>query len=93
LRGADAEFKLFGHTLLSTGRNAGGSLYLGVTAPMCPSCYANLWSTRAALPGVQLITDMPSRLPGAAGAAEAFIPNKREDLPPPAPVLEIRGSF
>ncbi len=95
VRGADAEFKLFGHTLLSTEASATGRLSLGVTAPICPSCTANLWSTRAALPGVQIIDGMSLPTSGAAGAADIFIPpvSPESDLTPVAPILEIRGSF
>jgi RHS repeat-associated protein len=92
-RGADAEFKLFGHTLLNVNRDATGRLYLGVTAPMCPNCAANLWSTRAAIPGLQIISDMPAPVSGAAGALETFDPTKPGTPPPAVPVLQIQGSF
>jgi RHS repeat-associated protein len=92
-RGADAEFKLFGHTLLSTGQNATGKVYLGVTAPICPSCTAALWNTRAAIPGLQIITDMPSNATGAAGAVQTFVPYQREQLPPPVPILQLETHF
>jgi hypothetical protein len=93
VRGADAEFKLLGHTLLSTSPNSTGRLYLGVTQPVCPSCYSNLWNTRAALPGVRIIADLPSQAQGAAGALQTFVPYQRDDLPPPAPVLQLQGTF
>lgn len=93
VRGADAEIKLFGHTLLTTPADATGRLYLGVTAPICPSCTANLWRTRAAVPGLQIITDMPSPAAGAAGALDSFIPPQRNDLPPPVPVLQLQVNF
>lgn len=95
VRDADAEFKLFGHTLLSTDQASTGRLYLGVTAPMCPSCSGNLWNTRAALPGVRILSDMPSPISGAAGAADVLIPPSRSssDPPPAVPVLELRGHF
>jgi RHS repeat-associated protein len=92
-RGADAEFKLFGHTLLSTGRNSTGRLYLGVTAPSCPSCSANLWNLRTAIPGLQIISDMPAPISGAAGAGQTFIPFQHEELPPPVPALQLEGHF
>ena len=73
-RNADAEFKLFGHTILNTQDEATGQLFLGVTKPMCPSCFANLWNTRAALPGVQIINQLSIPTSGATGAiAPSFI--------------------
>jgi hypothetical protein len=93
VRGADAEIKLFGHTLLSTSPDATGRLYLGVAAPMCPSCSANLWQTRAAVPGLQIISDMPSPAAGAAGAVDRFVPQQRTDLPPPVPALQLQVNF
>ncbi|WP_445269755.1 SpvB/TcaC N-terminal domain-containing protein [Streptomyces sp. DSM 41634] len=93
VRDADAEFKLFGHTLISTSRDSTGRLYLGVTAPICPSCYSNLWNTRAALPGVRILADLPSQTQGAAGALQTFVPHQRDDVPPPMPVLQLQGTF
>jgi RHS repeat-associated protein len=93
VRGADAEIKLFGHTLLNTPRDATGQLYLGVTAPMCPSCTANLWRTRAAVPGLQIITDIPSPAKGTAGALERFIPTQPNDPPPPPPAVQLQVNF
>jgi RHS repeat-associated protein len=93
VRGADAEIKLFGHTLLTTPRDATGRLYLGVTAPMCPSCSANLWQTRAAVPGLQFIADMPSTAAGAAGALDRVIPPQRNDLPPAVPAVQLQVNF
>ncbi len=93
VRGADAEIKLFGHTLLTMPRDATGRLYLGVTAPICPSCRANLWQTRAAMPGLQLINDMPSPAAGAAGALDSFVPPQRNDLPPPVPAIQLQVNF
>lgn len=93
VRGADAEIKLFGHTLLSTHADATGRLYLGVTAPMCPSCSANLWQTRAALPRLQIFTDMPSPAAGAAGAFDRVIPPQQTDLPQPMPAVQLQVNF
>lgn len=93
VRGADAEVKLFGHTLLSTSSDATGRLYLGVTAPMCPSCSANLWQTRAAVPGLQIISDMPSPAAGAAGALDRVVPRQHTDLPPPVQALQLQVNF
>ncbi|HEU4405627.1 MAG TPA: SpvB/TcaC N-terminal domain-containing protein [Polyangiaceae bacterium] len=92
---ADAEFKLFGYTLMSTERSASGTLYLGVTAPICPSCASNLWNTRAALPGVRIISDMPMPISGAAGAADVFLPPVRSSPadPPAVPAVEIKVRF
>ena len=92
-RGADAEIKLLGHTLLTTDRAATGSLYLGVTAPMCPSCRAALWDTRDLMPGLQIFSDMPLPVGGASGGVDIFIPPSRQDLPPPIPVIQIKGSW
>jgi hypothetical protein len=92
-RGFDAEFKLFGHTIASTSPSATGTLYLGVSAPMCPSCTLNLLRTRAALPGIDLVTRMPSPAAGAAGAGAPVLsndPNKTEQSPP---LLEIKVNF
>jgi len=58
-RGADAEFKLFGHTLLSTTPESKGTLFLAATAPICPSCSANTLSLRAARPGLRIIDSAP----------------------------------
>ncbi|AEE53362.1 SpvB/TcaC N-terminal domain-containing protein [Haliscomenobacter hydrossis] len=93
-RNHDAEFKLFGYTLLNAGRTSTGQLYLGVTAPMCPGCYGNLWNTRAAIPGLNLIVDMPFQGYGAAGAAAAFLDfsDSNPDNPPPA-LLSVEGRF
>ncbi|WP_293845623.1 RHS repeat-associated core domain-containing protein [Sphingopyxis sp.] len=93
VRGADAEVKLFGHTLLRTSRDASGRLYLGVTAPMCPSCAANLWQTRAAMPGLQIFADMPSRAAGAAGAVDTFVPPRRDGAPAPVPAVQLEMRF
>lgn len=54
IRGADAEIKLFGHVLLTTTPDVTGRLYLGVTAPICPSCSANLLRLRLARPGLEI---------------------------------------
>jgi RHS repeat-associated protein len=95
VRSADAEIKLFGHTLLNTTPGSTGRLYLGVTAPMCPSCSANLWNARSALPGVRIISDMPSPAAGAAGAGEVLLPppTPQSNLPPPIPVLQLQIRF
>jgi hypothetical protein len=93
-RGQDAEIKLFGHTLLKFGQNATGRLYLGVTAPMCPSCSLNLLTTRAAAPGLDIISRVP--FPGE-GAAGAFGPRDLDapgSVPPPTPpLLELQLRF
>lgn len=95
VRSADAEIKLFGHTLLTTSPNSTGRLYLGVTAPMCPSCSVNLWNTRSALPGIQIISDMPSSAAGGAGAVDVLLPPPvpPSSLPPPIPILQIEARF
>lgn len=88
-RGADAEIKLFGHLLLKTPSDSTGRLYLGVNAPMCPSCSANLWSTRSALPGLQIVDDMPSPAAGTSGALDRLIQPNNSDVPPPMLQLEV----
>jgi RHS repeat-associated protein len=100
VRGADAEIKLFGHALMTTPAGSTGRLYLGVTAPICPSCRLNLWNTRSALPGLQIISDMPSVLPGGAGGGAGVLPNPTPPLPPPSsnlpepiPILRLEGRF
>lgn len=91
VRSADAEIRLFGQTLGTTAPQSTGTLYLGVTAPMCPSCTSGLWTVRDLRPNLRLVTDTPWSVPNVSGAvgggAGSLSPHN--EPPPVVPVLEV----
>lgn len=97
VRSADAEIRLFRWTLWTTRPETTGTLSLGVTAPMCPSCTSGLWRTRALRPDLRLMTDMPWSLPNVSGgigggSSPALMP-RPDERPAVPPVLELRVTF
>ncbi len=84
-RGMDAEFKLLNDVLFGKGQlnpDLTGKIFLGVDKPICPSCTANIWSARAAVPGLDIVTRTPLHLGGGlGGGAGVVVPDP--DRPPP----------
>jgi hypothetical protein len=95
-RAGDAEIRAFGLTLATTTPESTGAIYLGVTAPMCPSCTAGLWRVRAMRPDLQFITNTPWSVPNVTagiGGASSSVMSRPDEPPPVAPVLEFRLTF
>ncbi|MGG5890090.1 SpvB/TcaC N-terminal domain-containing protein [Falsiroseomonas sp. HC035] len=88
-RGMDAEFKLLNYVLFGEGTSLrpdlAGKIFLGVDKPICPSCTANIWSARAAVPGLDIITRTPLQLGGGlGGGAGVVMPDPDRSSPQPA---------
>jgi RHS repeat-associated protein len=87
----DAEIRLLGRTVIRTNPDAAGTLYMGASAPMCPSCTANVWRTMALRPGIDIYSAAPDiPFSGGAGATVPVLVPSNPDLPPaPPPAINI----
>ncbi|MDJ0581480.1 SpvB/TcaC N-terminal domain-containing protein [Crocosphaera sp.] len=97
-RTVDAEFKLLGFTLLSTGSNPkiAGRLFIGANRAFCPSCQGAMSQFRVLRPNIDLLNVRRSfSSSGAVGGNSPRLvqPDSDDQLSPSGSMLQLQFSF